>query len=313
MHPIKKIPELNKDKLVKRIKELFYNVEKYHYKRELIELFDKENHFIGDNLIETTFSMNGTNSPMIYEISGPYDAISKEYATIARVYNHGILKYEFDLKSGILQRTAAMTWLYLESLKHRPKQIIIIGAGKLGIRIAKYLKHFNINMKEIDYNDVGPKIDGFEMELHSIQLKANYIKNPKFANYDTIILATNTVDNIINENNISDFTKGAVIVSLCTSSQNGEISKEVYAGDVNIFLDYALTKTFTEDMRVANKAGYLEKSILYETVVRDEINVDLNAKLNIIRLTGTPFQNIAVIDMMLEEDGFSLDSEYWNK
>ena len=300
---LKAIPTLDKRELVAKIKHIFLNFEAYKYNRVLIEFFTNENIFIGDNVLETTFKIQKNSAPIIYEVSGPYDAKSNSYPTIARVFYEGNLIYECDLKPGILQRTAAMTWLYINVLEHKPERILLFGGGNLAFHIASYLKDYIPNLMKIDYNDVEQKKDIFETPLREIGLTVNFTLSPDLSQYDTIIMATNTKDYILHARNISLIKPGTLVISLCTTSQIGEIAEDIYhRQDMNVFLDYPETKTFTADMKKANALGYLEKAILFSDIIKERASFDLRSKVNIVRLSGTPMQNIAVIDMMLEKE-----------
>jgi hypothetical protein len=306
MIKLKKTTNLDKVLLVERIREQFTKIEQLKYRRTLLEFFDDQGKFLGDNVFETTFKLRNGDAPLVYEVSGPYDVVSKEYATNARVYYRAELQFECDMKSGIFQRTAAMVWLYLDTLKRIPKKTLLIGAGKVALQTSAYLKHFSPALESIDYQDLTRKTD-FEHQLQELGLTAQYLSDPDFSMYDTIIIATNTNTCIIHERNFSTLKPGTVIVSLCTTSQSGEISEEIYARtNLNIFLDYNLSKTFTEDMRKANNLGYLDKAILFHDILAGQSDFDLATKVNIIRLTGTPLQNVAVIDMMLEVENIAL-------
>ena len=75
---------------------------------------------------------------------------------------------------------------------------------------------------------------------------------------------------------------------------------------MNVFLDYELSKTFTGDMRKANNLGYLQQAILFNQLLKGGTAVDTGSKRNVVRLTGTPLQNVAVVDLMLEMEKISL-------
>ena len=124
---------LDKDLLVDKIVEQFGKMDQIYFKRSLLEFFDDQGQFIGDNLFETSFKLRQDQAPLIYEISGPYDTVSKQYATIGKIYHRGELLFQCDLKAGIFQRTAAMVWIYLDALKHAPGKTLLIGAGKVGV------------------------------------------------------------------------------------------------------------------------------------------------------------------------------------
>jgi hypothetical protein len=289
--------------LVDRIRTQFRNERQLRYQRSLVEFFDDHGKFIGDNVFETTFKMRDGDAPLVYEVSGPYDAVSNQYATIARVYAAGQLKFIYDIKPGILQRTAAMVWLYLETLHHTLGRVLFVGAGKLAQHTATYLKHFSPALDAMDYQSRSGHSDGFESLLAGLGIQAKYVEAPDLSVYDTIILATNTSRCILHEGNCAELRPGSLTVSLCTTSQTGEISSEVYARPgVNLFLDYELTKSFTVDMRGANGLGYLDKATFLRDLLTGQATVDIQTRANIVRLTGTPIQNVAVIDMMLDDE-----------
>ena len=106
---------LDKDKLINNIRRQISNSSKLKYQRSLLEFEDSEGSFIGDNVFETTFLLRGNEAPLIYEVSGPYDVISNEYATIGRIYENGKRIFECDIKSQIQERTAAMLCLFFKS------------------------------------------------------------------------------------------------------------------------------------------------------------------------------------------------------
>ena len=307
MSGIMTTPSLDKNLLVAKIVEQFRHADQLYYKRALLEVFDDQGRFIGDNVFETTFKLRPDRAPLIYEVSGPYDSVSKEYATVAKVFHRGQLEFQFDLKPGIFQRTAAMVWIYLEALKHKVGRVLFLGAGKVARHTAEYLKHFCPGLQAVDYADLERRINGFETPLRELGVKASYLETVEFSLYDTIIMATTTTQCLIHEGNITAVKPGAVAVSLATTSPSGEIAAEVYARpDVNVFLDYELSKTFTGDMRKANDLGYLQKTIVYKELLKGGAAADLGSRRNIVRLTGTPLQNVAVVDLMLELEKISL-------
>jgi len=67
---------------------------------------------------------------------------------------------------------------------------------------------------------------------------------------------------------------------------------------VNVVLDYDLTRNFTPDMKKADAEGHLSKVTLLGDVMKGTAKVDLSVTKNILRITGTPMQNVAVLDVM---------------
>tara|TARA_B100001245_G_scaffold63987_1_gene44353 strand:+ start:25 stop:921 length:897 start_codon:yes stop_codon:yes gene_type:complete len=290
---------LNKETLIANIRQQIINSYRLKYQRTLLEFENLDGSFLGDNVFETTFLLRDDQAPLIYEVSGPYDVISNEYATIGRIYESGQCVFECDIKAQIQQRTAAMVCLFFESLKHEPKKPLIIGAGKLAIEIIRYLNHVFPAIDSIDYHARNQRTDTFEASCNDLGVATNFQDIMNLEGYDTIIMVTNTSECLINTININSVKNGAVIASLCTTSQTGEITGEVYGRqDVNVLFDYDLTRTFTPDMRAADKVGYLQKVILLNDILNGEIPSNMVEKKNILRITGTPMQNIAVLDMM---------------
>ena len=119
---------LNKSSLVANIREQFQNIDQLKYQRALQEFFD-DGKFIGDNVFETSFKLREGKHPLAYEVSGPYCAASNEYATIGRIYERGEQVFASNIKQQIQQRTAAMLWLFLSELGHKPDKILLVGAA----------------------------------------------------------------------------------------------------------------------------------------------------------------------------------------
>lgn len=307
MIKLKKTPKLNKEELVEKIREKFMNLDDYMYQRKLFEFIDEKGNYLGDNFFETTFKFQNPKPPIVYEITGPYDSVSKSFAAVARVYYKSKLIFQYDHNDGIAQRTAAMTWLYIDALKHKVNNILIYGPGLISTNIADYLKYFNPGLKSIDYVHHSIPSELFEKNLNKFGVEANFVKEPDLSKYDTVIMATTTKKYCITKENIEQLKPNTVVVSLCTTSAIGEIEPEVYGLDnVQLFLDYELTRTFTVEMKKANKMGCIRNEVYLKDVIEGSNRVYLNQpvgdKVKIIRLTGTPMQNIAVIEMMLERE-----------
>ena len=292
---------LNKERLIANIRQLLINNHRLKYQRALLEFENIDGSFLGDNVFETTFLLRDNQAPLIYEVSGPYDVISNEYATTGRIYEKGQCIFECNIKEQIQQRTAAMVCLFFESLKHKPNKILIIGAGKLAIEVIRYLNYAFPLIDCIDYHARNQRADTFETSCNDLGISAKFQDVMDLSDYDTVIMVTNTSECLIDDKNIESIKNGAVVASLCTTSQTGEITGEVYGRkDVNVLFDYDLTRSFTSDMRIADKAGYLKKVTLLKDILDVDVTLNMAEKKNILRITGTPMQNIAVLDMMRE-------------
>lgn len=290
---------LDKDALVANIRAQIVGSSQLKYQRALLEFEDNQGGFLGDNVFETSFLLREEQSPLIYEVSGPYDTVSNEYATIGRIYESGKRIFECDMKDQIQQRTAAMVLLFLDALNHQPEKILMVGAGKLATETVQYLKHSLPGLETLDYHARSQRTDTFEAACTAMGISANFRPSLHLAGYDTIILTTNTAECLIDATNIDAVQAGAVIASLCTTSQVGEIAGDVYGrDDVNVMFDYDLTRTFTADMRAADKNGHLEDVTLLADILNGSATPDQTGKKRILRITGTPMQNVAVLDMM---------------
>lgn len=293
---------LDKAKLVRTIKAEFEAMDQLKYKRSLLEFLDDDGGFLGDNVFETSFKMRENLPPLIYEVSGPYDVISNEYATIGRIYESGQRVFETDIKDQIQQRTAAILWLYFSTLNHIPENILIVGAGNLAIETVRYLKHFVPTLSALDYHARNQRADTFEKNCGDLGVSARFKLALNLAPYDTIIMVTNTNTCLIDNSNIEDVQEGAVIASLCTTSQVGEIAPSVYGReDTTVFFDYDLTRSFTPDMRSADEAGHLSQVTYLKDILNASASHDVLKNKTVLRLTGTPMQNIAVLNMLKDQ------------
>lgn len=295
---------LDKDALRTNIRAQFVNSNQLKYQRALLEFTDNSGGFLGDNVFETSFLLREGQTPLIYEVSGPYDAISNGYATIGRIYESGERIFECDMKDQIQQRTAAMVTLFFDALDHQPEKILLVGAGKLAAETVRYLKHCVPTLETLDYHARTQRADTFEATCTEVGVQPSYQSELKLGAYDTIIMVTNTAKCLIDQTNIGELQTGAVVASLCTTSQVGEIAGEVYGhDDVNVVFDYDLTRSFTPDMQAADKAGFLDDVSLLTEIFSGASNPNLVDKKTILRITGTPMQNVAVLDMLRGQVG----------
>ncbi|MDD3647266.1 MAG: hypothetical protein PHS44_02080 [Candidatus Dojkabacteria bacterium] len=299
-------PALDKDRLVDSIKDKFLHIDQYKYKRILAEFLDDKGNYLGDNFFETTFKFQSPKPPVVYEISGPYDSICRKFAGIARVFYEAQLVYEYDHVGGINQRTAAMTLAYLMELKHKANKVLVYGPGKVSTQVVSYLKHFYKDLKNIDYVHYEKPNPEFEKNINEIGIESKFKKEPDLKTYDTIILATTTKDYCLTKAIFEKLKPGACVVSLCTTSATGEIEPACHGlQNVQVFLDYEDSKTFTNEMKEANEKGCLENVTYFTEVLKKKVEKSSD-KVNLVRLTGTPMQNIAVIEMMLAREGINL-------
>ena len=68
-------------------------------------------------------------------------------------------------------------------------------------------------------------------------------------------------------------------------------------------LDDDLSRRFTPDMRKAEEAGALERALLLPDLLTGRAKLPDDPRAVLIRLTGTPMQNLAVIDLMRAGQG----------
>lgn len=290
---------LDKTALTDAIRAQVSNSSQLKYQRSLLEFEDNEGGFLGDNVFETSFLLREGQTPLIYEVSGPYDVVSNEYATVGRMYDRGKCIFECNMKDQIQQRTAAMVTLFLDAISHKPKNILLVGAGNLALETMRYLRHDLPELSDISYHARKQRADSFEAICEEMGVCASFQPSLELKGFDTIILVTNTAKCLIDASNIETVQTGAVIASLCTTSQVGEIAGDVYGrDDVDTMFDYDLTRTFTPDMRAANEAGHLSKVTFLADILNGKTTPNLSDKRNILRITGTPMQNVAVLDMM---------------
>lgn len=295
---------LNKDAMVQNIRNQFADSGRLKYKRALLEFEDNAGNFLGDNVFETSFLLREGQPPLIYEVSGPYDTVSNEYATIGRIYEGGQRVFECDIKDQIQQRTAAMVTLFLEVINHHAQRVLVVGAGKLACETVRYLKHHLPELSELDYHNRTQPSASFEAACKQVEVDAHFLPTLDLSGHDTIILVTNTTECLIHADNFDDIQPGAVVASLCTTSQTGEISPEIYGrGDADVMLDYDLTRRFTPDMRAADDAGYLDGVTCLADLLNAPSACVSDSRRTILRLTGTPMQNVAVLDMMRDLAG----------
>lgn len=130
-------------------------------------------------------------------------------------------------------------------------------------------------------------------------MSSQYQDTLNLTSYDTIIMVTNTLGCLIDEGNFESVCDGAVIASLCTTSQTGKIAGTIYdREDVNVIFDYELTRNFTPDLQAADKAGHLDKVSFLRVILNEKVTAAPTSKKTVLSITGTPMQNLAVINIL---------------
>ncbi len=292
---------IDKTKLIELIKEYFINSDRYPYSRTIAETFDQKGNFVGDNVMETIFELKPGHPSIIYQMTGPYDAAIKDYASYGFVWFENKIFDQVDLKNEIISRTGAMVPIFLDTLQHKPKKILLVGPGKVNKSVLEYLCLL-FHEAELFYNHHNLSSETFENFARDLGTEVQYVKDlSDLSKFDVIVMATNTATPIITQKNFATIKKGALVFSFYTTGNSAEIDIELYGRpEINLFIDYENTKTFKSDTKTATEKGYFDKSIELKDLLTKKVEVDTRTRVNLIRLTGTPFQNLALYKLLLK-------------
>ena len=200
---------MDRDALLARVKERFLSADQLSYVRSLQEVFGPDDAFLGDNVFETTFDRDSSTPPLVYEVSGPYDAASREYATVGRVYRGGALQWSGDIKPGILARTAAMVCLALDAVGHSPRRLLLVGPGKLGRETLSWMTERAPDLEMIGVRGRSPAPQALLAELVGRGVKAREDRSDGFAGYDCVVMTTNTDRLLLDAAGLETVERGA--------------------------------------------------------------------------------------------------------
>ncbi len=295
--------DLNLKNLGEKITEAFINQNQFVFAKVITDLKN------GDVSVGDWFNYlmcdPKSNPPIFYQVSSPFDMVSKKAPQHALVFQNGKCILQTSYTDYAAMRTGILDALVLKSLDVKQlsdKKVLICGAGKTASWSLKGLKAYFPDLKEITYLTTESKRSEFEDLAKTLGVKAHHTTDNNPSEYDIILCHTNTKDSIFKDPTL--IKPGAILTGFISSTPYGEFCDDFYNSDLaNILIDW--------DMNLP-RMGFIERAVTNGKVKKEEI-VDLkdlfkgsyvpkaNAKYTLFTSIGTPIQNIALLKMLVED------------
>lgn len=286
--------------IVNNIKSAFLNEDRYQFIKEVKELYDKEEKFLGDFVSFLIVDKN-TTPPLFYYVCSPYDVVSKKDPQQALVWKGGELLLNTDYTELAAMRTGAMDSIALKLSNINAlmnQRILLFGTGKTAKWSLRILKAFFSDLNQIEYlNSKSTADHKFESFAKELGVKASVGSKEQISSYDIILCHTNAKEPVLNINDIKKIKSGAVITTYIGSTEHGEVADEFYTTNANVVLDWKSNLKVAKDILrspISEKDIILLSDLLSEKSVLPETN-----SYTIFRFLGTPMQNLGVLQSMI--------------
>lgn len=270
-----------------------------HQERYQMDLIIKD--FNGDDfLFFYIYEARQGAAPRFYFIVSPYDQITKAAPQGAQVFEDGKLVLQLDYTEYVKVRTGLMDAFALSTLHHDPtnKKILYVGAGGVSEWSLRALKAYFPNVTAVDYKNASGGKASFELLGKSLGVATTYVNTPDIASYDYIFMHTNSRVPVLSPEQVAQIKKGAFV---SIYSDKTEAATEIYK-NAAVLLNWQNSFKKEEDLIEANKQGFVDESkvaIMGSLLKGQSMPI---ADRIVFRSGGTPMQNIAVLQLLLNSN-----------
>lgn len=284
--------------LLKNISAAFVNQTAYRFDKYVPEFMTDENKFFADCYNNIIVEPKGEKPPRFYHTFSPFDVISNKAPDRALVFENGEQLLNIDFAPYIALRTGAMDALLLEKLGVKTlkgKKILYIGAGKVAQASLKILKECFT-----DLETVFCKSNSGNIEKMQKIADVSAVSEIAVADYDYIFCHTNAKEPVLTSDMLESVKAGAVITTFISSTEHGEVADEYYSDQANLICDWEKTLTDAKDLGRAVEAGSADKQdvVFLKDLISGSKSIDSEKRYTIYRSTGTPIQNLAVLQIL---------------
>lgn len=288
--------------LAQNIEKVFLEQDKYVFEKKVTE-FNINGKFAGDIINFLMFDPS-TIPPTFYEVSTPFDLISKKAPQHALVYRDGKCIFQADYTEYAAMRTGIMDSVILRHTHSNlgGLKILMFGSGKTAAWAIKGLAELTPEIKRVDYFSLNGRKEAFEaMGLeHGIELR--YVEGWRelLSSYDIVTCHTRTEAPFLLKEDIPSIKPGAQIHSFITSTEHGELADELYTDSVTLVSDWPKILGYNKILMraVENKRVTPEKIVYLKELFGGSYEQNEKAPYTIVQMGGTPIQNLAVLQML---------------
>ncbi len=288
-------------KLWEITKSVFLDEKKFHMKKVITDFTWSDGKFLGDFFSYLIREEVENESPIFYSVVSPYDAIGKTEAYSSSIYRDGNILYSGDFKEYTWIRTWLLSPLIIKTLGQElsEKKVLIVGSWKLAVNGVKAIQQLFQDVSKIFYTSQSWRKEGFEEAAKKENFTLEYKEDVDFSEFDIVFFYTNTKKSILE--NVSQVKTKAIISSHISSTSYAEYSDEIYK-EANVIIDWRGNVSNMKDLERAVSAWFItQDNILSFKDILDGKNFLSERRYLLIRSTGTPMQNVAVLKYLTQD------------
>ncbi len=221
---------INLKTLGDKIVETFLNQDQYLLVKEVPE-FKQNGVLIGD-WFSYLMCDPTTNPPTFYEVTSPYDLVSKKAPQHALVFQDGKCILQTDYTDYVAMRTSVLDALlltYLGVTSLADKKVLICGTGRFASWSIQSLKAYFPELDEVAYLTKQNPDQAFEKLATSLGVKTVHTIERNPSGFDIILCHTNAEESIFTDPSL--IKQGAILTGFLSSTQYGEFADAFYNSD----------------------------------------------------------------------------------
>lgn len=297
--------KLDESKIVEKITQLFVNQDKYLFDKHVHE-YKVKGKFLGDFFSQLAVEPRGEKAPIFFYTYSPFDVISNKAPHRAAVFVEGNMLLETDFDPYTALRTAAMSVVVMRALtisSTSNKKILLFGAGNIATKSLRFLKAFYPELTEVSCISKSGNLEKITIEAMKLGINLVAGKMTDISDYDVIICHTQAEVPVLTEEQRSSIKKGALITSFISSTEHGELADSYFdSSRANIICDWEMTLKGAKEVARSITAGKLHENsvIMLKDFLNGDKMIDPIKDYTIYRSTGTPIQNMAILQLLLE-------------
>lgn len=295
---------MNTNELLESIKSAFLNQDKYMFDKYVPE-FKIDGKYFADSYNQMAVEPRGDKPPRFYYNISPFDTISKTAPDQAIVFEGGKQLLNIEFTDYVKMRTAAMDTIVLEALGVKSladKCVLLMGAGNVARHTVKILKNKFPDFGQIDVITKSGKFDELQTICDGLGVSISRGSLDDIHDYDIILCHTNTEVPVLAQEHRDKLKAGAIITTFIDPAVSNEVANEFYdATKANIIGDWEQTRTRATDFAAAVQSGLAKDQdmIMLQDLLSGKRSIDASKGYIIYRSTGTPIQNLAVLQTLL--------------
>lgn len=288
--------------LANEIKRVFLEQGKYVFEKKVTE-FSVDGKFAGDIINFLMFDPS-TTPPTFYEVSTPFDLVSKKAPQHALVYRDGKCVFQADYTEYAAMRTGIMDALILSHTHNNLSdlKVLLFGSGKTASWAIKGLAALTPEITHVDYYSKSGRRESFEEMGKGLGITLTYTEEwrENLPTYDIITCHTRAESPILTPSDIPLIKLGAQIHSFITSTEHGELADELYHSSIALLSDWPKILEYNKILMriIAKKQINPEKITYLREVFGGRYVRDKTVPYTIVQMGGTPIQNLAVLKIL---------------